>query len=87
MAELNQEEKDKLSSLKGRIAENVFSLGQIVVQEEEYKTTLELIKQDKKEIISLIDSLEKEIKGLVDEFNKKSDDHLFDISTGEFVKK
>lgn len=87
MPELTQEEKDQLNSLKSRVAENVFGLGQLTLQEEDYKNILLEIAKEKNELISLIVSIEKEINGVISAFNEKSEDHVFDISTGEFIKK
>lgn len=87
MPELTQEEKDQLNSLKSRVAENVFGLGQLTLQEEDYKNILVEIGKEKNELISLIVSIEKEINTVITSFNEKSEDHVFDISTGEFTKK
>lgn len=87
MPELTQEEKDQLNSLKSRVAENVFGLGQLTLQEEDYKNILLEIAKEKNELISLIIAIEKEINGVITSFNEKSEDHVFDISTGEFIKK
>jgi len=87
MPELTQEEKDQLNSLKSRVAENVFGLGQLTLQEEDYKNILVEIGKEKNELISLIVSIEKEINTVITSFNEKSEDHVFDISTGEFIKK
>jgi len=87
MPELTQEEKDQLNSLKSRVAENVFGLGQLTLQEEDYKNIIIEIGKEKDELISLIVSIEKEISTLITSFNEKSEDHVFDISTGEFTKK
>jgi hypothetical protein len=87
MPELTQEEKDQLDSLKSRVAENVFGLGQLTLQEEDYKNIIIEIGKEKDELISLIVSIEKEISTVITSFNEKSEDHVFDISTGEFTKK
>ena len=87
MPELTQEEKDQLNSLKSRVAENVFGLGQLTLQEEDYKNIIIEIGKEKNELISLIVSIEKEINTVITSFNEKSEDHVFDISTGEFIKK
>jgi hypothetical protein len=87
MPELTQEEKDQLNSLKSRVAENVFGLGQLTLQEEDYKNIIIEIGKEKNELISLIVSIEKEINAVITSFNEKSEDHVFDISTGEFIKK
>jgi hypothetical protein len=87
MPELTQEEKDQLNSLKSRVAENVFGLGQLTLQEEDYKNIIIEIGKEKDELISLIVSIEKEISTVITSFNEKSEDHVFDISTGEFTKK
>lgn len=87
MPELTQEEKDQLNSLKSRVAENVFGLGQLTLQEEDYKNIIIEIGKEKNELISLIVSIEKEINTVINSFNEKSEDHVFDISTGEFIKK
>lgn len=87
MPELTQEEKDQLNSLKSRVAENVFGLGQLTLQEEDYKNIIIEIGKEKNELISLIVSIEKEINAVITLFNEKSEDHVFDISTGEFIKK
>lgn len=85
--ELTQEEKGKLDSLKSRIAENVFQLGEMALQEEDVKSLMERLLADKKELISLISNLQKEIGSFVDEMNAKSEEYVFNISTGEFEKK
>jgi hypothetical protein len=87
MPELTQEEKDQLNSLKSRVAENVFGLGQLTLQEEDYKNIIIEIGKEKDELISLIVSIEKEINTVITSFNQKSEDHVFDISSGEFIKK
>ena len=87
MPELTQEEKDQLNSLKSRVAENVFGLGQLTLQEEDYKNIILEIAKEKNELFSLIVSIEKEINVVITSFNEKSEDHVFDISTGEFIKK